>query len=294
MAWQFSCTCNIPFPIYPTPTHSDQPSGHAHFFVPKTHCHLSDYFTAPPPATNDISSDCRADMYRQQWKRWKNAPGSHGSHDASRKLRRSASRLFFVIAAGIIAVSVVMRLSTPPHTSLSQTASNAFHQRRPSYRPPFRGYHVPKEEVPTVRFDVCHGFSNQRLSIIYGVIAAKRANRAVVIPTLLADGEHEKVEKDHTMMFADVFDEDYFIQVLSQNAAILVLRDEDVPGSVHVSIDRVLNGTTIMHVNVACPLFQLEIAEHEQVLVKLVLDAMVPSQKVKVCYHCWSSLSKPA
>lgn len=41
---------------------------------------------------------------------------------------------------------------------------------------------------PTLQFEVCNGFANQRLSIVYGIIAAKRLNRTAVLPTLLLDG----------------------------------------------------------------------------------------------------------
>lgn len=40
----------------------------------------------------------------------------------------------------------------------------------------------------TLSFEVCGGFADQRLSLIYGMIIAKRLARAVVLPSLIVDG----------------------------------------------------------------------------------------------------------
>lgn len=40
----------------------------------------------------------------------------------------------------------------------------------------------------TLRFQVCNGFANQRLGIVYGVLFAARTNRTPVLPDLLEDG----------------------------------------------------------------------------------------------------------
>lgn len=40
----------------------------------------------------------------------------------------------------------------------------------------------------TLHFPVCNGFANQRLSILYGVLLAKRLNRAAVLPMLIDNG----------------------------------------------------------------------------------------------------------
>ncbi len=50
--------------------------------------------------------------------------------------------------------------------------------------------HVRKTDVAnrTLRFLVCNGFANQRLSIVYGAILARKTARALVLPRLIASG----------------------------------------------------------------------------------------------------------
>ncbi|PNH02132.1 hypothetical protein TSOC_011920 [Tetrabaena socialis] len=40
----------------------------------------------------------------------------------------------------------------------------------------------------TLRFQVCNGFTNQRLAVMYGVMLAKRLGRTAVVPALIDDG----------------------------------------------------------------------------------------------------------
>ncbi|KAI8477207.1 MAG: hypothetical protein J3K34DRAFT_381683 [Monoraphidium minutum] len=40
----------------------------------------------------------------------------------------------------------------------------------------------------TLSFQVCNGFANQRLALIYGLVIAKQLGRAAVLPTLILDG----------------------------------------------------------------------------------------------------------
>lgn len=40
----------------------------------------------------------------------------------------------------------------------------------------------------TLRFPVCNGFANQRLSVVYGVLLARHLGRTPVLPMLLRDG----------------------------------------------------------------------------------------------------------
>lgn len=40
----------------------------------------------------------------------------------------------------------------------------------------------------TLRFKVCNGFANQRLSILYGALIAKKTDRALVLPMMVSVG----------------------------------------------------------------------------------------------------------
>jgi hypothetical protein len=46
----------------------------------------------------------------------------------------------------------------------------------------------PAARPRTLAFQVCNGFANQRLALLYGLIIAKQLGRAVVLPTLITDG----------------------------------------------------------------------------------------------------------
>jgi hypothetical protein len=49
----------------------------------------------------------------------------------------------------------------------------------------------------TLRFQVCNGFANQRLSIVYGALLARRTGRALVLPHLIAAGSQASDEQVH-------------------------------------------------------------------------------------------------
>ncbi len=67
----------------------------------------------------------------------------------------------------------------------------------------------------TLRFTVCNGFANQRLSVVYGMMLAKRLNRSVVLPELLTDGLQRTTADvaangTNSVPFGKVYDELYF------------------------------------------------------------------------------------
>jgi hypothetical protein len=47
---------------------------------------------------------------------------------------------------------------------------------------------APAAPPRTLSFQVCNGFANQRLSLVYGLVIAKQLGRAAVLPALLTDG----------------------------------------------------------------------------------------------------------
>jgi hypothetical protein len=45
----------------------------------------------------------------------------------------------------------------------------------------------------TLRFEVCNGFANQRLSLVYGIIIARELDRAAVLPNFIRNGSQVNV-----------------------------------------------------------------------------------------------------
>jgi hypothetical protein len=69
----------------------------------------------------------------------------------------------------------------------------------------------------TVSFQVCNGFANQRLALVYGLVVAKQLGRAAVLPTLILDGTQltgaDRLAGDDAAATAD-FEEFYDLAAL--------------------------------------------------------------------------------
>lgn len=90
----------------------------------------------------------------------------------------------------------------------------------------------------TLRFPVCNGFTNQRLSLVYGILLARRLNRVPVLPGhLLRDGTQvdqstgpkwgggtssRSSDSRNHVPFGDVYDTDHFLRGMAK-AGIRVL-----------------------------------------------------------------------
>lgn len=44
------------------------------------------------------------------------------------------------------------------------------------------------DQARTLRFEVCNGFANQRLALVYGILLAHLLGRAAVLPSVLTNG----------------------------------------------------------------------------------------------------------
>lgn len=44
------------------------------------------------------------------------------------------------------------------------------------------------DDAPTLRFEVCNGFANQRLALVYGILLAHLLGRTAVLPSVLTNG----------------------------------------------------------------------------------------------------------
>ena len=156
----------------------------------------------------------------------------------------------------------------------------------------------------TLRFNVCNGFANQRLSVVYGVMLAVRLNRSVVMPELLTDGlqrtNADKVaDGTNSVPFGDVYDEMHFRVALAR-AGIRVLTEAEAPPATTYAtvklgdlvaaegITHKLQGnySNAQHLALDCPLFKLQPAElthlHDGPIIWTVLDAMRPAPEVRM------------
>ncbi|KAG1656919.1 hypothetical protein FOA52_015312 [Chlamydomonas sp. UWO 241] len=136
----------------------------------------------------------------------------------------------------------------------------------------------------TLRFDVCNGFTNQRISLLYRVVAAVRSGRAVVVPRLVTDGRtgHSGSQQ---VMFGDIYDEGHFKREMRKASVIVV--SENVAPQPHEYLDiddvsRLGQFAVVDHVSIPCPLFSLQIQPHEDTLLWSVLDALVPAPWTQV------------
>lgn len=73
-----------------------------------------------------------------------------------------------------------------------------------------------KQSQRTLRFQVCNGFGNQRLAVMYAAIIAKNTGRALVLPHLIREGtqrsfaENSGHGEDSLVHFGMVYDVDAF------------------------------------------------------------------------------------
>ncbi|KAG2482987.1 hypothetical protein HYH03_018113 [Edaphochlamys debaryana] len=151
----------------------------------------------------------------------------------------------------------------------------------------------------TLRFPVCNGFANQRLSVVYGILIAVRTGRTPVLPVFIRDG----IQRDETAVtatadnktpFEQVYDLNFFLHELAKRG-IRVLEPQDAPkesaytrvelASVNGNIVGGINNTykDVLHVTVDCPLFKLTpgelSAKADEPVIWSVLDAMRPADK---------------
>ncbi len=118
----------------------------------------------------------------------------------------------------------------------------------------------------TLRFPVCNGFTNQRLSLVYGILLARRLNRVPVLPGhLLRDGtqvDHQSTgakwgggtssrssDSRNHVPFGDVYDTDHFLRGMAK-AGIRVLLSHGgyrtrAPGACCIRMGSIALGATL-------------------------------------------------
>ncbi len=139
----------------------------------------------------------------------------------------------------------------------------------------------------TLSFDTCYGMANQRLSILYGVLAAVELGRTVVIPKLMVaagDTLPGNVQPATTFIPYDViYDQDAFVQALAA-VGVDALRDSDLAGVVKTEValssleDPLLDlhskYGSISNLHITCPLFKLKRSSFRDSTLNIVQKAL--------------------
>eukprot|EP00798_Chlamydomonas_sp_ICE-L_P007680 gene7680-840_t len=125
------------------------------------------------------------------------------------------------------------------------------------------------QEQQTLKFDVCNGMSNQRLSMLYGVILAYELGRTPVLPSFLLSGVQWTAENSVSgvkIPMEDIYDVAHFRDSL-ELVGISTLTDQEAPRNsqyVQASIIKMVDLVEDLarfrgskHLKVGCPLFKL-------------------------------------
>ena len=150
----------------------------------------------------------------------------------------------------------------------------------------------------TLRFQVCNGFANQRLSILYGMLLGIKLGRTVVLPTLVSEGTQHNTDfqvlagPQNAAQFGDFYDTAFFIKTMAkQGLRVLTGGDDSPPPSEYTSIPLYPLGFAVLetlrsrykdtpHISLDCPIFKLQAAEvpmSDSDFVWAVLDGLQPS-----------------
>ncbi|GFR49842.1 hypothetical protein Agub_g11783, partial [Astrephomene gubernaculifera] len=85
----------------------------------------------------------------------------------------------------------------------------------------------------TIRFQVCNGFANQRLSIMYGILLARRLNRSAVLPVLIDNGLQRSdaavlVNADNQVPFSSMYDVRHFITTMRRTGVRILVPEPEL------------------------------------------------------------------
>jgi len=165
--------------------------------------------------------------------------------------------------------------------------------------------HLDRGPPRTLHFDVCNGFANQRLALVYGLVAAKRLGRAAVLPNLILDGTQSTdapiLATDPgaaVARFESVYDAEALAAALLKHGLRVMTEDEfrDANGDDIAPTQIALSGSGAVdnmegmlqlvpharHVSIDCPLFRFspDVLRSEEALVWATLRALRPGPKL--------------
>eukprot|EP00798_Chlamydomonas_sp_ICE-L_P015288 gene15288-21372_t len=154
----------------------------------------------------------------------------------------------------------------------------------------------------TLRFKVCNGYANQRLSLVYGVLLAIKTGRSPVLPFMVADGTQMNMATvlagvNNRAYFSDMYDEDYFVQRMAK-FGVKVISDENAPkmsSYIQVNLDvmgfavpATLKGSysQVPHLALDRPLFKVwpqDLSEEDTEMIWAVPHLALDCPLFKVC-----------
>lgn len=124
----------------------------------------------------------------------------------------------------------------------------------------------------SLRFQVCNGFANQRLAIMYAALIAKKTDRTLVLPQLIGTGTQlgeasSQETEENSVPFESVYDVDTFVAAMGGMGLDVVPGSHAPPPSnyTHTSLQQVgfdglkpVKGrSSDPHVAVDCTLFKV-------------------------------------
>jgi hypothetical protein len=153
-------------------------------------------------------------------------------------------------------------------------------------------------EVPTqssrqtISFDVCNGFANQRIAIVTAALLAKRAQRALILPSLGVDGEqlgslkNKLPSKESAVLFSEIYDQVAFRKALAAHDVDQVLGPSSKTRHVQPSALARSPSTFrhVRHIHVACPILNVPanvFLQYENMLWSLLIDGLQPSAAIR-------------
>lgn len=148
----------------------------------------------------------------------------------------------------------------------------------------------------TLSFGVCNGYTNQRLSVFYGIVLAKQLKRRIEIPKLILNGKQTDASNvlatgTNMVPYEHFYDGVAFRRFLTKNSIPLAQKEQKSRTTVKVADNEIAimlkPGSTldqVDHISLGCPLFSItgdEMVTHRDLFLNY-LPAMKPSAQFQL------------
>eukprot|EP00798_Chlamydomonas_sp_ICE-L_P004103 gene4103-14204_t len=203
------------------------------------------------PGTNILAANSRQ----------RRGPGLHLRSPRSPRPRYRSTWVWVLAVAVFTAICVFATITFVP-----KLLRNHRHSYRRHHLPPNHGIEHHKL---TLQFEVCNGMSNQRLSVLYGIIIATELGRVPVIPGFLLSGVQwtaANTLSNDSVPMEELYDVPLFEQSLD-SVGIEVMHPSKVPPAssvTRVDISKARDPIELLstyrgqkHVSIGCPLFKV-------------------------------------
>jgi hypothetical protein len=142
--------------------------------------------------------------------------------------------------------------------------------------------------VRILRYDVCNGFANQRLSLLYGAIAAIISDRNPLLPMLVGEGDVPQEARTSNYFFRDFYDVDHFISTMRNFGVFFIERSSEFSTLVridttnYIEVLSISDTSNVLHIS--CPLFSIppQVMRKFRFLVMLFHSSLKPSAHLQV------------